>query len=218
MVLCLVLFIIICSTYALAELSISGDLKAAWGPLFKGHADYSFLQRIWHIPLSHIGSKRPRKVDCTVLVGMHFALLKCFLIWCLQPILVSWGTELLGNYLFCLWKSNAENVILSFHCVLLGKFLSSLPKRSVLLLNIVSVFASWVLELYVWWSFLSCVEGKAWNQLVVPYSQGEGPSSSKLILVSFRVLFLLLHHLNFVLFCCVLVILVSSLISFPGIK
>lgn len=46
----------------------------------------------------------------------------------------------LGSFLFCWLKSKAEGVMLSFHGVLLEKCLSSLLRRSVLLLNDSSVF------------------------------------------------------------------------------
>lgn len=158
-VLCLGSFTVICFSCPLAELNICGDLNAVWGPLLKGRANDHFLQIIRHIPSSHTGSET-REGGWHSPGGMQFGLVNCFWIFCLQPILASPGLS--PSKLLILWESNAEDILLSFHSVLLGRVSSSLLKKK----KIYTSLECWVhfLPHGCWnpvYDDVSCVEGKA---------------------------------------------------------
>lgn len=129
--------------YPLVESNISGDLNDVWGPLLKGHADYSFLQIIYHTSLSHTVSKRPRRGCCTAPKACKLSFIELLIYWKPSTSVGVHMDQALGSFFFLL-KSNAEGVM-SFPRVVLGKFLSS-PRKSVLLLNDGSVpHRSWEL-------------------------------------------------------------------------
>lgn len=117
----------------LVESNISGDLNDVWGPLLKGHADYSLHQIMYHISLSHTVSKRPRSGCCTVPKACRPSYIELLIHWKPSASVGVHMDQTLGSFFFSLLKSNAEGVM-SFPSVVLGKFLSS-PRRSVLLFN-----------------------------------------------------------------------------------